>query len=64
MEAKIFSSGKKTRHHIEYLSCSTVKMVNDHWAGLFSVTISMFGNLKLNFSAISKCSDAKGRVDK
>jgi len=64
MEAKIFSSGKKTKHHIECLLCSTVKIVNDHWAGLLSVTVSMFGNLQLNFSAISECSDAKGRADK
>jgi len=39
-------------------------MVNDHWAGLLSVTVSIFGNLQLNFLAISKCSDAKGRADK
>jgi len=64
MEAKIFLSGKKTRHYTECLSCSAVKMVNGHWTGLLSVTVSIFGNLELNFSAISECSGTKGRADK
>ena len=64
MEAKIFLSGEKTRHYIECLSCSAVKIVNGYWAGLPSVTVSIFGNLELNFSAISECSGAKGRADK
>jgi len=64
MEAKIFLSGEKTRHYIECLSCSAVKMVNGYWAGLPSVTVSIFGNLELNFSAISECSGTKGRTDK
>ena len=64
MEAKIFLSDEKTRHYIECLSYSAVKMVNGYWAGLPSVTVSIFGNLELNFSAISECSGTKGRVDK
>jgi len=64
MEAKIFLSSKKTRHYTECLSCSAVKMVNGYWAGLPSVTVSIFRNLELNFSAISECSGTKGRADK
>jgi len=64
IEVKIFLSGEKTRHYTEYLSCSAVKMVNGYWAGLPSVTVSIFGNLELNFSAISECSGTKGRANK
>ena len=64
MEAKIFLFGEKTRHYIECLSCSAVKIVNGYWAGLPSVTVSLFGNLELNFLAISECSGTKGRADK
>ena len=64
MEAKIFLSGEKTKHYTECLSCSAVKMVNGYWAGLPSVTVSIFGNLELSISAISECSGTKGRVDK
>jgi len=64
MEAKIFLSGEKIRHYTECLSYSAVKMVNGYWAGLPSVTVSIFGNLELNFLAISECSDTKERADK
>jgi len=63
MKAKMFLSSKKTRQSTKFLLYSAVKMVNNHFVGPLSVTVSTFGNLELDFWVTSKCKEEGRQID-